>query len=342
MAVLAEHEIAGLFKRSGLASNGVLLFGTDEAGIASLARKLVGSFGSDEEPLRMPASSLRDDPTQLEDEFKAMSLLGGRRLILVEGCEEVHTRWLEPVIKDGGSGNFVVMKAGSLTKTSKLREAATAAKSFHAMAVYEETAQSLMSRVQRLTREQDAAFTDGAAERFLQLAGSSRGQLEGELEKLFLYCWPSKVIALVDVEASCGEQASFDVDVLSNAILDGDLETCDRIFESMRADGDWKQVLILLQMQFARLENIRADMASGIDMERAFRAAKPPVFFPQQKSMARHLKSFVLEDLNQFGLALQAAILSSRQLADLAEALVSRTVLSMARKARHLRQRQSH
>ncbi len=342
MAVLAEQEIANLLKRVDAASNGILIFGNDEAGIAALSRKIVDDFGGDEEPLRIPAGSLREDPAQLQDAFRALSLLGSRRLILVEGCEEIHGRWLEPIMSDVQGGNFVVMRAGNLTKTSKMREAATAARRFHVVAVYGDTPQALSVRVQNLVRQQGAVFSEGTAERFLQLAGSSRGQVEGELEKLLLYCWPSKSITLSDVEASCGEQATFDVDVLSGAILDGDLETCDRIFAAMRADGDWKQVLILLQMQFARLENIRAEMASGMDMERAFRTAKPPVFFTQQKSMARHLKTFVLEDLNQFGLALQAAILSSRQLADLAEAVVSRTVLSMARKARHLRQRQSH
>lgn len=340
MSVLAENDIASLLKRGEAASNGILVFGNDEAGIAAVTRKIVASFSADEEPLHIPANSLRDDPTQLEDAFKAMSLLGGRRLILVEGCEETHARFLEPVIGAGSSGNIVVMRAGNLTKTSKLREAATAASRFHVVAVYEDTPQAVSTRVLNLARQQGAAFAEGAVERFLQLAGSSRGQVESEFEKLLLYCWPSKSMTRDDVEASCGEQASFDVDVLSSAILDGDLETCDRIFEAMRADGDWKQVLILLQMQFARLENIRAEMAGGSDMERAFRSAKPPVFFAQQKTIARQLKTFTLEDLNQFGLALQTAILASRQLADLAEAVVSRAILSMARKAQHLRQRQ--
>jgi DNA polymerase III subunit delta len=172
----------------------------------------------------------------------------------------------------------------------------------------------------------------------LQLAGSSRGQVESEFEKLQLYCWPSQTIALADVEASCGEQASFDVDVLSAAMLDGDVETADRVFQSIRADGDWRQVLIVLQMQFARLEGIKADMAGGGDMDRAFRSAKPPVFFGQQKAMARHLRTFALEDINQFGMALQAAVLASRQHGDLAEAVASRAILSLARRAKQLRQ----
>ena len=108
----------------------------------------------------------------------------------------------------------------------------------------------------------------------------------------------------------------------------------------MCSDGTWRQVLILLQMQFSRLENLRAEIDNGVDMERAFRSAKPPVFFTQQKPVARHLRLFTLEDFSQFGAALQTAILSSRQISDLAEAIVSRAVLSLARKAHQLQRRQ--
>ena len=339
MAILAEQEILVFLKRSENASNGILVFGSDEAGISSMVRRITNLFAADEEPLRLDASSLRNDPTELIDAFKAMSLLGGRRLILVEGCEEIHLRFLEPVMAEKKAANFVVMKAVSLSKTSKLREAATAAPRFHAVALYEDTPLALLARVEKLARERGTAFADGAAERFIQLVGSSRGQIEGELEKLTLYAWPADVITEFDVEACCGEQASFEVDVLLTAMLDGELDDCDRIFASMLDDGSWRQALILLQLQMVRLENLRVEIANGVDMERAFRTAKPPVFFNLQKTVARQLRLFSVDDINQFGLALQSVVLSSRQQAGLAEAIVSRTLLSIARKAAQLRQR---
>ena len=69
---------------------------------------------------------------------------------------------------------------------------------------------------------------DDAAEHFLRLVGSNRAQVDSELEKLMLFCWPTKLITAEDVDASCGDQASFDMDVLTSAVLDGDLDTVDQ------------------------------------------------------------------------------------------------------------------
>ena len=339
MTVISEQDLPALLKAGAPSSNGIVLFGTDPSGIAALLRSIILKFASDEEPLRIEASSLRGDPRMLDDAFRAMSLLGDRRLIVVDGCEEAHANALLPVMEFAAIGNFVVLVCGSLNKASKLRAAATSSQRFHAMAVYEETNQALLLRIQRKVAETGVSFGNDAAERFLELCGADRSQVDSELEKLSLYCWPAKAISLLDVEQSCGDQASFDSDTLTAHVLDGELDACDRAFESMRAGGEWRQALVMLQMQVVRLENLRAALDQGMDQDQAFRSAKPPIFFAQQKSVARHLRMLSSADLARTQAAIQTATLASRQSADLAEAITSRALLSIARMMRQLRSR---
>ena len=139
--------------------------------------------------------------------------------------------------------------------------------------------------------------------------------------------------------ASCGDQQAVDGDALANAMFDGDLEQTDRMFEASRPGGEWRQVLILLQFQLTRMESIRAALDGGSNLEQAFRAAKPPVFFGQQKSMERQISIFSSSDLAAIQYIVQTAMLASRQSADLAEASSSRALLTIARLSRQFRQR---
>ena len=130
--LLTEPELNSLLKSNARTSNGILLFGTDADGISAMQASVTTRFGGDEEPLRLQAAALRHDPALLSDAFYALSLLGGRRVIVVEGCEENHLKSLSPIIEEAREGNFVILSSGSLTKTSKLRMLATQAKRFHA------------------------------------------------------------------------------------------------------------------------------------------------------------------------------------------------------------------
>jgi DNA polymerase III subunit delta len=336
MASVSDSELLNYVSRKHSNLNGVLLFGTEEANIATAARQVMSALKLEDEPQRFVSSALRNDPGALDDAFRAMSLLGGRQAILVDGCEETHASWLAPIVQSQTLGNFVVLLAGSLNKSSKLRAAATESQRFAATGFYEESAESLLIRIRNTASARGLSFAEGAAERFAALCGTDRGIVDMELEKLCTYVLPAKEITVDDVEASCGDQASFDFDKLTNAVMEGRLVEADRIFDTLRADGEWKQSLIMLQMHLTRLEQVRAAIDRGDDMEKAFRAAKPPVFFGAQKAIARQVKSFGLADIVRAQVQVQQAILQSRQFGDLAETLTGRVLLSLARTARQL------
>jgi DNA polymerase III subunit delta len=339
MAILRESELADFLRRKSAQFNGLLLYGNDEAAIATAVRQVVAAMGGGEEPLRLEASSLKSDPAALDDAFRSMSLLGDRRLVIVNGADENHFTHVQSVLEANSLGNFVVFVADSLKKTSKFRSAAESNPLFSAVAFYEEVGGALVQRVQTIARQRGVTFTDEAVERFVDLVGSDRSMLVNEAEKLILYCHPATTVTLDDVEAICGDQAEFESDALIAAVLDGDVEACDRIYASMCLSGDGKSILIMLQMHLARLENVSAAMAHGSDFASACRAARPPIFDKQQSQAQRHLRAFSGDELGRAQVSVQAAILQSRQIGDLGDAITGRCLLSLARMARQLRQR---
>jgi DNA polymerase III subunit delta len=338
MAVLREGDLADFLKRKHQQFNGLLLFGNDESAISAAVSQVVAAMPDGEEPLRLDASVLKSDPAALDDAFRSMSLLGDRRLIVVAGVDESHLSHVQSILDARSLGNFVLLVAVSLKKGSKFRSAVEGSPLFAAIGLYEETGGALVLRVQTVLRQLGVTFADGAAERFVDLCGSDRSVLVGEAEKLALYCHPNKTISIDDVEAACGDQAEFEADALIGAVLDGDLETTDRMFASMVLSGDAKSVLIMMQMYLARLENISAAVARGVDMQSANRAGKPP-FFGTQFDAVRALRALTGDDLGRMQVTVQQAILQSRQLADLGDAVTGRCLLSLARMVRQSRLR---
>jgi DNA polymerase III subunit delta len=295
--------------------------------------------GGGEEPLRLDASMLRNDPALLDDAFRSMSLLGDRRLVIVSDVDEAHLTHLQPLLDDSVIGNFVVLVSDSLKKGSKLRAAVEQSQLFSVVAFYEEMGAALVARARGLVQQQSLSFQEGAAERFVDLCGTDRSVLVGEADKLALYCHPAKTITLEDVEAVCGDQAEYEADQLIQAVLDGDVDRADRIYASMLLSGDGKSVLIMLQMHLARLEAVSAALARGGDFASACRAAKPPIFDKQQAAAQRHTRAFSGDELGRAQAAVQHAMLQSRQMADLGDAITGRCLLSLARMARKLRAR---
>ena len=328
MAALRENDLADFLKRKHAAFNGLLLYGNDESAVSAAVRQVIAAMPDGEEPLRLDASSLRSDPGVLDDAFRSMSLLGDRRLIIVSNMDENHVTHVQSILDARSLGNFVVLVADSLKKTSKLRAAAEVNPVFAAVGFYEEAGGALVLRVQTVLRQHGMTFAEGAAERFVDLCGSDRSVLLGEAEKLALYCHPKKNVSIDDVEAACGDQAEFESDSLITSVLDGDLETTDRMFASMVQSGDAKSVLIMMQMYLARLENVSAGLS-----------AKPPFFGAQQAASARQLRLLSGDDLGRMQVAVQQAILQSRQMADLGDAITGRCLLSLARMVRQSRAR---
>ena len=328
MAALRENDLADFLKRKYAAFNGMLLFGNDESAISAAVRQVVAAMPDGEEPLRIDASSLKSDPALLDDAFRSMSLLGDRRLIIVAGVDENHLSQVQSILAAKSLGNFVVLVAGSLKKDSKFRGAAEGNPLFAAVGFYEETDGALVLRVQTVLRQHGMNFAEGAAERFVDLCGSDRSVLVGEAEKLALYCHPNKTVSIADVEAVCGDQAEFEADGLIGAVLNGDLETTDRMFSSMMLSGDAKSVLIMFQMYLARLECASAGLSP-----------KPPFFGAQLAVSGRQLRLLSGDDLGRMQVAVQAAILQSRQMADLGDAITGRCLLSLARMVRQSRAR---
>lgn len=97
-----------------------LLYGPDEAGSQSLAKRLERAMGPQAERVDLDGATLKDDPARLADEAASFSMFGDKRWIRVSGMGEESVPALTALLEAEAAGNPVIAVAGALKATSKL------------------------------------------------------------------------------------------------------------------------------------------------------------------------------------------------------------------------------
>jgi len=330
MAALREEEFETFLRRRINASNGIVIHGNDEAAVSLLGRQAAKAVGGDVR--RVDITAAKATPGTFMDDFLSLSLLGGRQVLLVDGADEYCLKFLEPALSYGELANLVIVLASSLGKSSKLRVAAESGTLFSSLAVYEEDEAKLAQRIRKFLEGQGLRWGTDAEEAFFAATGVDRAMAMQEIEKLALYMWGRAEVSEADVQAICGNSAEFNSDELIDAALAGNLEETDRIVSQLGAEV--RNLLPLIQLQLNTLQNLRAEMERGTSAESAIASAKPPIFFKRKPALLAQLRKLSMNDVLEIQEAFSAAVFQSRKMADLADATISRTFLSIARLSR--------
>ena len=113
--------------------------------------------------------ALKGDPARLADEFGAMSLMGGRRVIRVRPAGEESVAALENLAGAGAGDALIVLEGGNLTPRSGLRTLAETEANLAALPCYADNAEDL----ERLVAS--AARAEASRSKRTRSTGSSSG-----------------------------------------------------------------------------------------------------------------------------------------------------------------------
>jgi DNA polymerase III subunit delta len=333
MAILRAEDFEAFLKHRAAKMNGLLLHGNDAEAVGVLARQATREVAGQQagSSVHLDMAALKENPSRLVDEFQSLSLLGDRQIIVVDGVDDTVLKFAEPVIYAKSIANFVILLAGSLGKSSKLRVACEEASLCASLVIYEEDQGALAARLRRQIAEQGQRWVGDAEAAFFERVGFERACVEQEIGKLTLYCWGLTEITDDDVAAICGDTASYGTDELIDAIMQGDLAKTDRM--SMSFDGDQRTLLIMLLNHLTKLQSLRSELDNGGSVDSVVRNAKPPIFFKRQNTIKSQLKNLDLAYLIALQEQVSAAIFQTRKLPDIGESITNRTLLSVARSA---------
>lgn len=279
---LSARDAAAYLRRPDPEKTGLLIYGADAMRVA-LKRQayllaLLGAGAEEEMRLaRLPGADLRKDPAQLLDAVKAVGFFPGPRAVFVEEANDTAADAIGAALEDWRPGDAqVIVTAGMLKPTSKLRKAFETHRNTFALGVYDDPP----SRAEIETTLGDAGLRDIAADAMTYLTGLAQsldpGDFRQTIEKLALYkLGDDTTITPADVEACAPTSTEADIDDILLIVGDAEAHRIAPVMQKLVAQGATPVGLCIGAMRHFRALHRAACDTSG----------RPTIFGPNRDKM---------------------------------------------------------
>jgi len=295
---LGWKDIEPFVKKPSAEARVILIYGPD-AGLMrersnTIGKTIVADLNDPFNAVTLSSDQIAEDPARLFDEAGAMSLMGGNRLIRIEGGSDKITTTLKDYLNNPSRENLVVIEAGELTPRSTLRVLCEKSASAAALPCYVEDERGVSTLIRQMAAEQGYTVQADAIHWLSSNIAGDRARARSEIDKLFLYAGKaSKTITLEDARAACGEAGDQSIDDLIYAMGSGKTEQSLTAYNKLLEEGvAVVTILRAIQTHFRRLHFVKTSVESGAPIEQAMKSLQPAVFFKQEDAFKAHLRKY--------------------------------------------------
>lgn len=340
---LSPRDAPRYFARPDAGRTGLLIHGADAMRVALRRQEVIAALlgpGAEEEMrlARLQATDLKRDPAALLDAVKAQGFFPGSRVAFVEDATETAADAILAALADWREGDAqIVVTAGSLKLTSKLRKAFESHPNAYAVGIYDEPP----------TREEVEAVLARAGLRDLpgavmgDLMALSRsldpGDFRQTVDKLSLYkLGDDAPLSGSDIAACAPASTEADLDEVLDIVAEGRSGEIAPVLRRLKAQGVQPVGLCIgAARHFRALYTAAADPGGAAQ---GIARLRPPVFGPRRDRMLRQAQGWgaarleqALSILTETDLHLRSAGQHAPEVALVERALIRLAMLARAR-----------
>ncbi len=311
-----------------------LIFGADPGLVSTSADTLAKNWVTKPDPfniIKMSDEDLKRDPQMLGDELVARSLMGGDRLIRVRVDKDASSKYLLEVLADIDKGTlspeaYLIIEAGELNKTNKLRVGFEAAQSAIALQLYADDEASVADLVTKRFAAAGVVIEDSALAAFVADLPGDRRLALSEIEKLELYAIGlGRSITQLDVSLLASAEQPRGADDAADAAILGDAPQATlSINRYLDAGGNPISALRTLHFRMLRMSDAVASNA-GTGMR-----LRPPIFDKEWPPFARAIREWNPSAIHRTFTRLYEAEKSCKQAGAPSEAIVRNLIHKIA------------
>jgi DNA polymerase-3 subunit delta len=318
---------------------GVFLFYGPDMGLINERARLVAERSVDDpsdpfQLIRIDGDDIAADPGRLADEAGTMGLFGGRRVLWVKATSRNIAPAVDTVLKSDIQDTVIVIEGGDLQKSSPLRTLCERSQRALALPCYADTGRDLGTVVDEALKSGGFTISRDARTALIASLGGDRLATRGELAKLMLYAHGGSEITLQDVDAIMSDVSSLAMDAVVDSAFAGEgagLETGSR---RLAAEGVHASVLLGAALRHAlMLLTARLTVEEGRSIASVMEGMRS-LHFRRKPLVERHLQRWTAESLKHAISLLQNALLQTRRLSNLDDAIAAKALLDLARMAR--------
>ncbi len=287
----------GYFNAPETERTGLLIYGADAMRVALARQRMIAALlgpGAEEEMrlTRLAGGDLRKEPSALLDAVKAVGFFPGARAVHVEDATDAAAPAVLATLEDWRPGDAqIVVTAGQLKPTSKLRKAFETHKNAYAVGLYDEPPGR--EELSRMLKE--AGLDNLSNDAFSALTDLSRelgpGDFTQTLEKIALYKLDDPAALSVDDIADCTPRSTeADLDDVLHAAAEGRADTIGPLLRRLQAQGANPVTLCIGATRHFRTLYAAASAEGG--PAAGIGKLRPPVFGPRRDRLLRQAQAW--------------------------------------------------
>lgn len=312
-----------------------LIFGPDNGLVEERRKRLTRQFIKDlSDPFlysELSIDTVKNDPTLVFDEVVQPPLTGEKRVICVRQANDAVLSALEGLSEGAPPHNFLILTAGNLTTSSKIRKYTEQDKVGVAIPCYSDSRETIDALLDDILKGPGLEIEPDARQFLIQNLGNDRGVSRSELEKLALYKGKDKTITLTDVELAIGDSGALALERVAEHALDGNTNGVDQEYERLIQTGTAPIAVIrIILNRLERLYQAALNVESGQSISDAVGSLRPPIFWKDRSSFERQLRKWNSVKLERAIKLLLDAEVQCKSSGLPAEEICGRTLLRLA------------
>ncbi|WP_299653006.1 DNA polymerase III subunit delta [uncultured Jannaschia sp.] len=287
---------AKFFAEPDAGTAGALIYGADAMRVALKRQELIANLAGPEAEAemritRMNGAEARSDPAAVIDAMKATGFFPGPRVVFVEGVTEVQAVPVIAALSDWSPGDAaLVVTAGSLRKTSKLRAAFEAHGRAAAIGLYDDPPGR---------EEVDAAIAaeglrlDAEARRAVDILATELdpGDFRQTLTKLALYS-DGQTASFGDVALMAPATHEAGSDEIIVAAAEGHPQAIGPLMQRLAGQGVAPVALVIFATR--HFQQLHAAATGG-----GVGNLRPPIYGPRRDAMERQVRGWGVDRLER-------------------------------------------
>ncbi len=314
---------------------GVLLYGPDAGQVRERMNAIAALIlGNDADPfarVELTDEQLKKDPALLADELSALTLMGGRRAVIVRDGSDKIAKAVEGALEGPAGNSYLIVCAGELTPRSPLRQLFEAEPKLAAVACYKDEAIDLQAIVRQKFEAAGIRCDRDAMTYLTQHLGNDRGVTNSELDKIILYLGDEKQLTPEVAEDLVAHNRDTALDGLCMDMAGGNAPAVALQMNQALREGMPPIVLLRAsQRYFQRLYSVKEAMARGTPLDQAVSALKPPLFFRAMQPFTRHAQAWSVEKVVRALEVLRKAELAVKQTGSAPALLIDRAFMEVS------------
>lgn len=235
--------------------------------------------------------TIKKEPALLADELGAISLFGGRKVIIIKEMPGTPVKAVLDALAVPDHNAIVLITAGDLAPSSGLRKLCEKEKHCAAIACYKDDSRSIRGVISQFFSQRQVQYEPQVIDLLANNFGGDRLVILSELEKLHLYVGEGGKVTVGDVEACVMDNAELLLDELCYNLMSlQGAQSVKKLHKAFAEGATAITILRALSRYVLKLLEGHMLLNSGTALPQVAKMMRPPIFFKYQALFTEHLR----------------------------------------------------